>query len=194
MDSLYYLFYVPEIEQYILDFLDVMIDRRKLISVNKYFYDLISENPVFSEFKKLYRIRKLFFRKENTSTDQHNFLIACCNGYFNIVKYYITNHPHKIDIHHNNDIAFRRSCTNDNLDIAKYLLYSDNKIDIHIMDELVFRRCCAKGLLGMVKFLCDVSMSRNEKINVRILNDAFRLSCLHGHIAVAKFCYLLTME
>ena len=54
----------------------------------------------------------------------------------------------KIDIHANNEYAFRWSCYNGNLEIVKWLLSLKEeygKIDIHADDESAFRWSCYNG-------------------------------------------------
>ena len=51
--------------------------------------------------------------------NEYGFRIACCNGYFNIVKYLL---KYNINIHIHMDDAFIVAYANHHIKIAKYLL------------------------------------------------------------------------
>jgi hypothetical protein len=65
-----------------------------------------------------------------------------------------------INIHANNEEAFRKSCKYERLEIAKWL-YKISKengeiINIHANNEEAFRKSCKYGRLEIAKWLCSL--------------------------------------
>lgn len=154
MESKSYLFPIPEIEVIILSFLDPAKDYQKIIQLNKYFFDIISNDETYKDLK-------LFFQKTNrldiyvTGYDLLNltFLKACACGHLQVAKYFYHNFNKKIDIHAGEEFAFRLSCSNDYVDMAKFLFSLDGKIDIHAKNDHAIRDACFYGYVDIVEFI-----------------------------------------
>jgi ankyrin repeat protein len=111
----------------------------------------------------------------------------------------------KVVFHENIEELFRISCTNGNLDKAKWLwqLSVDNKlpIDINALDEYIntiFNWCCAFGKLDVAKWLWQLSLEINNSINIyhkdRHGHDAFRWCCVYGQLETAKWLLELSKD
>jgi hypothetical protein len=105
-----------------------------------------------------------------------------------------------INIHDQNDFAFRFSCEHGYLEIAKWLYslsfvetqtlglnqfqpYSLGEINIHAEDEEAFIQSCEYGHIEVAKWLYDLG-----GINIRARDDfAFKWSCNYGYIEIAKW-------
>jgi len=112
------------------------------------------------------------------------FIYGCKLGYFKLVK--AVHEKYKINIHAHNDEAFRHSCYNGHLEVAKWLYGLDGRFNIHAEDENVFRYSCGNGHLKVVKWLYEL----DGKIDIHIKNEhAFLYSCEFGHLKVAKWLY-----
>ena len=87
---------------------------------------------------------------------------ACQNGNLKLAKeLYETN---KIDIHFNNESAFKWSCRYGQIEIAKWLLTLDGKIDIHSNNDEAFRWCCSKGHIEIAKWLLTLDKFDNRLV------------------------------
>ncbi len=77
---------------------------------------------------------------------------------------------HIIDIHYDNEYAFRWSCKNGYLDLVKWLWkISDEKIDIHADNEYAFRWSCKNGYLDVAKWLLELFFDEkyhNERLDI----------------------------
>ena len=106
-----------------------------------------------------------------------------------------------INIHANNEDAFRLSCENGHTETAKWLWglsmsEGNTPINIHANDEDAFRLSCENGHTETAKWLWGLSMSDgNTPINIHAYNEyAFRWSCENGHTETAKWLWGLSMS
>jgi len=147
------------------------------------------------------------------------FIVLCQYGYLETLKWILT--IEKINIHINDEEAFRMSCKNKNLELAQWLI--DNKtiykvncfvskiiwrfapndfdiskengniIDIHVNDEEAFFCSCCIGNLEVAKWLIEISKENEEKINIHINNEeVFRFSC--HNVKIAKWLLEISKE
>lgn len=197
MELQIYLFPIAEIENIILSYVDNFDDYHRLILVNKYFYDIVANDRMYVEFRNFHLAQKKFYIYANITMTfnyryrQDNFLKACRNGYLQVAKYLFKKYRNNINIHTDNEYAFRSACENGHIELVKWLLSLQNihgKINIHIDDEYAFRLACENGHIELVKFLYSV----DNTINVCACEEyAFRYSCIKGHLEVAKWIYSL---
>lgn len=220
-ESKSYLFQIPEIEAIIISFLNKSIDHQKLVLINKYFYQITTCDKTYLELRKFSRKMKSL---RVYSSGKHNkltitFMKSCKYGYPLVAKHLYQMYSDRINIHADNEYAFRWSCHNGCVDIVQFLLSLNDKIDIHAENECAFRWSCEKGhiiitnlLLSLDKFDIHVEneyaftwscanghldtvkllIGLDNKINIHINNDyAFFKSCLNGHIDTVKFLFSL---
>jgi hypothetical protein len=122
---------------------------------------------------------------------QYNvFQSSCRNGQIEIAKWL-----HKlggIDIHANNELAFRWSCSEGHIEVAKWL-YSLGGVDINALmndntEDDAFQWSCKNGHVKVAKWLYSLLRGVDD---FAIRQHAFRSSCINGHIKVAKWLYSL---
>jgi hypothetical protein len=65
---------------------------------------------------------------------------------------------HIIDIHADNEYAFRTACQYDHLEVARWLFELDHKIDIHANNDEIFRYRHPK----IVEWLTTLSIIENK--------------------------------
>ena len=108
------------------------------------------------------------------------FYDLCEKGDLNELKtYYEENENVNIYIHANNDYAFRESCSEGRIDVAKWL-YSLSDVNDDAYD-IAFKWCCRCDQLEVAKWLYSLNY-----INVHAEDDcAFRWSYYYGKIEVA---------
>jgi hypothetical protein len=110
---------------------------------------------------------------------------------------------HDIDIHMNEEEAFRSACKGGYLRIAKYLIEICESsttseyappIDIHTYNEDAFRYACAEGSLRVVKYLAELHMYNTKsghnyrKVDIHVYNEEpLCKACDYGHLDVVKY-------
>lgn len=190
MEPKSYLFPIPEIEAIIISFLDPVKDYPKIIQLNKYFYQIISNDEIYSEFNNFFRISDSL--KVNIGFEECNkqtliFLKSCKYDYLLIAKYFYQNCD--IDIHINDEYALYLACKYGHIDIVKYLHSCLKNVDIHLLNDEVFCESCIHGHLEIAKFLFHL----DDKINIYSVFDyAFTLSRKNGYPEVCEWLESLT--
>ena len=72
---------------------------------------------------------------------------ACTDGYLDIVQWLVK--EHKVNIHDNNDVAFRWACGNGHIQIAKWLV-ANHAVDVHSHNEAAFRYACTSRQMQVI--------------------------------------------
>jgi len=62
-----------------------------------------------------------------------------------------------VNIHTDNDYAFRLSCAHMHKEIAEWLV-SLGGVNIHAKDDYAFRYCCERGYLEIAKWLVSLGV------------------------------------
>lgn len=211
-----------EIEQIVLNFLNPVIDYPKIVSVNKYYYHLITNLKIYQHLMETVR-----FKGNNAygvnSANKH-CLSACDLGYSKIVKLFyqlgnelqiqkIVISPLKLSKSIENgsfktvkflcelkpglmyDVSFSAICMSKNLKIIKYCLlpvFHNEQINIHKSYEGSFRYICENGYLEIAKFLLTLEETHG-KFNIHVLDDVIlRKCCENNHFEMAK--WLISLE
>jgi hypothetical protein len=156
-----------------------------------------------------------YFLEKNFQWNRNNMFIRLCeNGHLSVAQWFYG--LGGVDIHAENDHAFRGACYNGHLLVAQWLyylgdanipfqnnaftsgcrnghlsvvqwLYSLGTISIHDRQEEVFRLSCSYGHLSIAQWLYSLG-----DVNIHIRNDeAFREACVSNHLHVAQWLYEL---
>jgi hypothetical protein len=91
-----------------------------------------------------------------------------------------------INIHVDNEFAFRYACCYGNIEVVKYLMSLNRNIDIHVDNDYAFKFACKYGHLEVVKYL----ISLNENIYIHTEDDvAFQKACNNGRLNVVEYLW-----
>ena len=114
---------------------------------------------------------------------KQGFAWNCKKGNLDVAKWL---YSRGVDIHADNEHAFRTACKNGHLDVARWL-HSLGDIDIHVDDEYAFRKSCVNGHLHVARWLHSIG-----NIYVHTMNNyTFKWSCRNNHLVVAQWLYSL---
>ena len=135
-----------------------------------------------------------YFLQKFPGAIQHiniNSLIdACKHNRLNIAKYIVELKP-DIDIKYKNNLIFRDTCANGNLEIAKWLYDTfHNDIDIHAESDYAFRWACLKSGFEDKSILPETAQWLWELGNCKphiLDNFIFRHACKGGYINVIRW-------
>jgi len=95
---------------------------------------------------------------------------------------------YKLNIHANDDEAFRYACRYGHIEIAKWLISLDANTILKTNNDFAFINTFYNGDFNLI----NVLMGMEYKIDIHAKNDyAFRNACKYGHIEVAKWLYSL---
>ena len=155
------LFKYEDIFGYFMRFVNILNDTKTMISVNKKLYELVVKHELFQNYMGLLKNPKIDIHKIDNGTPQYYFIKACYYGN-SLCKNIIT--TNKIDIHADDEYAFRCSCQNGHLEVANWLIELSRSdgftlIDIHADVESAFRWSCRSGHLDVAKWLIELSRS-----------------------------------
>lgn len=102
---------------------------------------------------------------------RHLFNKSCRYGKIDMARYIIDfdqKHHNIIDIHIDNEVAFRSVCEHGHLDMAKYLLEvggkSNHLIDIHAEEDEAFVLACVNGHVNILEWLVSMKDKYGEII------------------------------
>jgi len=76
-----------------------------------------------------------------------------------------------VNIHANDESAFRWSCGNGHMDVAKWLV-SLGGVNINVFDGIAFQLSCKNGHLDVAKWLISLGVNINK--NIYCGNDDIR--------------------
>ena len=154
---------ISDVDTIIVD-LSELPELVNLLVVNKYFNKLVSKKPIIKQWIKMKDMNKL----------PKNIFLASCNRNFLLHGY------SKIDIHADNELAFRWSCQNGHKEMAQWLIQLGesngySKIDIHADNELAFKLSCESGHKEMAQWLIQLGGSNgNSKINKLMIKQCLK--------------------
>jgi len=189
---------IGDIFNNVMCFINIIGDSKSIMLTNKTIYKLVKENDLFKCYMQLLRSPKIDLYNVPNGTPQYYFIKACLYGNF-LCKNITENN--KINIRAEDDFAFRWSCQNGHLEVAKWLIKLSqsegfNLIDIHVGSEYAFQWSCQNGHLEVAKWLIELSQSEGfSLIDIHAKSEyAFQLSCFKGHIEVAKWLIELSQS
>lgn len=174
-------------------------DMSTLLSVNKFFHQLISENHFYSFCRdsfdcdheknicNLMKNHNYFQRFYLCHPEKHNhnyiFRVACIDGYLQSAVWLKETYA-EINIHGSDEWFFVTVCRNGHLEVAKYLQQIWPEVYIREMYDDAFRISCAWGQLETAKWLREIY----PKINIRSREDyAFAWACENGYMETAEY-------
>ena len=184
---------LKDLDTTIINYCDVETDYKNIILINKYYNNIITNDNLFLDFKKIIKMKIKMLDKKKL------FIETCRMDFKFFAKYLIS--KHKINIHTDDELAFRWSCRNGHIETVKYLVELGNQpnyqqINIHANTEEAFRWSCRNGHIETVKYLIELGTQPNyQKINIHANDEeAFRYSCYNGHIETTIYLIEISNE
>jgi hypothetical protein len=80
------------------------------------------------------------------------FCYSCEDGKLEVAKW-LFDLDKQINIHADNDYAFKMACMNGHINVSKWLYSLNNKIDIHIDNDFAIKMSYKEGHIEMVQWL-----------------------------------------
>ena len=174
------IFINKDIDRIFINFCDLMDDFITIKQLNKYYERLIGNHFLFGSWKEL-----VLFNKNNNNikfsiqTNESLFVNACRTN--NLLCKYLIKKFTNINIHANNELAFKLSCFYGHLNVAQWLIDLSKQsefslIDIHTFNEEAFRSSCYNGHLNVAHWLVSLSNkyrilnSTDNKIEYQIID------------------------
>ena len=176
---------IPDIDQAIMTITELP-ELVTLGCVNKYFYRLVSDQPIIKQWSIIKNICK-------GKSINDIFIQVCKNGFLSYGMFLIK--KNNINIHVADELPFRWCCSTGNIEMANWLIKSGEsgnygkKINIHSADEDIFTWRCYNGDIEMARWLIQLGESSDYgKINIHADRElAFRWSCYNGHIEIVRW-------
>ena len=177
---------LKDLDTIIINYCNVETDYKNIILINKYYNNIIMNDDLFLDLKRIMEMKIKMKDKTNL------FIETCRMGFKFFAKYLVL--KHKINIHADDEGAFRWSCENGHTETVKYLIELGNQpnnqqINIHANNEYAFRYSCQNGHIETVKYLIELGNQPNhQQINIHARDEyAFKWSCYYGHIETVKY-------
>ena len=158
----------------ITKYLDPLDDYKIFRQTNKYYNELIKNNKFYMELKELNYKADVYISHAELQDNgfirfifqmckSFSFSKACYYGYINIVKYLYK--KYQLNIHENDEMAFRSSCINGQKNIAEWLynLSKNDKVKININKD-IFRNVCINGHKDVAQWIYNLSKIDNSII------------------------------
>ena len=130
-------------------------------------------------------IKKIYNDIIPTTIMEDAFIVACGRGDMQIIVLIIELRPN-INIHAQQDKAFRESCAAGKKDVAM-MLCDTGSVDIHACDDDAFGRAALNNHTEIVTWLHD-------KGDIKFGRYLFRDVCLLGHRDMAEFLYRINKK
>lgn len=188
-----YIFPLIEIESKIFSYLDIFKDFKNLILVNKYYSELINENELYGEVRKLMKYLDLFhcnkknhsaFKKENIVVDNDLLKKYIVSIELKLNKLAIFMNP-KCDLNFelfpNEKMKF--CCIFNNVEFAQWIF---QKYFIKSLSELNLSEylsiCCFCNNSKMLNWI--INISKIYKLELKISTRMFLNGCIYNNIYI----------
>jgi len=157
------------------------------LQVNTYQYN----NTMFTRILEQFNASSLdaYLKRLDLLTTEEvreDFILACRYNHLVLVQELLRiDGDRRIDVHANNEYAFRWACEKGCLEMVRLLLAleGDRRIDVHAENEYAFRMVCRYGHLEIVKLL--LALEGDRRIDVHTNNEyAFFWACENGHLEI----------
>ncbi len=185
------IFPIHDLDIKLLEQLDLIDDYHRMI-INKYYHGLIIDHTLYKKIIKLHHYNKTHVC-EFASKNESLFINSCQTNNILISQYLIKKYPN-INIHADNDHAFKLSCANGHLNMARWLLWQSQQngftlVNIHAENDFAFRWSCRNGHLMVAQWLLWQSQQPGfTLVDIHYYHDsAFRWSCGNGHLLVTQW-------
>lgn len=179
-----FIFDIPELDDYLLNYVDILCDNIILININ-YQREIYNSNIL----KQLLALREINGREIINIPKK-----ACLSEYLELAE-------HILRVEHFNfpeqfpnllNTLFTKCIIANSIKIVDFLVkLADEfniKFDIHSNFENLFRSSCKEGHLGMAKWLYEYGNNINSIIDINARRyDAFLHACYNGHLDVMKW-------
>lgn len=121
-----------------------------------------------------------FYKNLGINGLNSRFKKACVGNQLHIVEYFLTSKDLKqnVDIHLEDDYAFRVACKKGHLELVRFLLTSEKlkeRVNIHTQHELGLKKACEFGHLTVIEYLLfspELSEHANPYNNEKIFEVA----------------------
>ena len=130
---------IPDIDKYIVNLVDLQ-PLANLLLVNKFYHTIITVKPIMEQWKHI--------NSMELDTINDMFKKTCKREFLEYAIYLVNKNI--IDIHADNDYAFRMCCQYGHLNLAQWLVQLGEssgytKFDIHADNDYAFRLSCRNG-------------------------------------------------
>ena len=102
------------------------------------------------------------------------FILSCKNGHLEIAQRL---QLLGVDIHEEEDIAFRESCDYGHINVVKWLYFNGN-VNVRVYNDEAFKNSCNMNRIEVANFLCSIISS----YHIEIENDIIIKYSIDGNI------------
>lgn len=130
-------------------------------------------------------LEKQFGREWRSERLSGCFSWCCYYGHLDVVKWLLRVYSKEqtIDIHAENEEAFRISCGSGHLDVVKQLWkVSDGKINIHANNDYAFKWSCYNDYLDVVKWLWETSNGGIDMSVIDSISENDHKECMANYL------------
>lgn len=203
-DSNQYIFFIPEIEEMIFNYLNPLFDYQHLILVNKHYFEMFSNHPIIIELRNFYLKASnktsiyqvpvsdkwgcAMERYEQIITGdiyRQQFAKACINNCIFLAKYIYSKHLNEIKNGLYFDI-FLQCCKDSHLEILKFIVAQEliNKSGMIFYSNYFITKNCETNNIKVAQWLYSLGY---HSFPDEMDDELFVHACKNGHIDTAKF-------